>query len=214
MISQFSCAYRILKGVSFPFSWTAVVIILTVLFCRPPFVFRLSSFDTARHELAFLSQSLSLSLSLSRPQGFSSVPLKADATDEEQSSDDEAPEEVSAAAATTLAGLRRKAELQARQAAVAPKRKRARTSSSKGTGSSKNASLEDRGAEDGEGGASNDGLELPSDLLLRVKSGGLQRMEADVLEAEEVDKQAAAAAEVAEGGRRRRRVKAEDVPRR
>ncbi|CAM9148154.1 unnamed protein product [Ectocarpus fasciculatus] len=132
----------------------------------------------------------------------------ADATDEEQSSDDEAPEEVSAAAATALAGRRRKAEHQARQAAAAPKRKRARTSSSSkaadddGGGSKKAASGDVEPA---------DGLELPSDLLLRVKSGGLQRMEADVLEAEE--QAAAAAAATALGGRRKARAKAGDTSR-
>ncbi|CAN0393013.1 unnamed protein product, partial [Pylaiella littoralis] len=98
--------------------------------------------------------------------GFSKS-LNTDATDEEQSSDDEAPEEVSAAAATALAGLRRKAEHQARQAAAVPKRKRARTSLSKGAGSGKNVSLEDGGSGDDEGGSGDDGLELPSDLLLR-----------------------------------------------
>ena len=142
----------------------------------------------------------------------------ADATDEEQSSDDEAPEEVSTAAATALAGRRRKAELQARQASATPKRKRARTSpssSAKGAGGS--AASEGGEAEDGGAGAGDgddDGLELPSDLLLRVKSGGLQRMEADVLEAKEMEEQAAAAAAAALGGRRGRRVKAGDVPRR
>lgn len=118
---------------------------------------------------------------------------------------------MSAAAATALAGLRRKAEHQARQAAAVPKRKRARTSLSKGAGSGKNASLEDGGSEDDEGGSDDDGLELPSDLLLRVKSGGLQRMEADVLEAKEADERAG---EGAEGGRRPARVKAGDFPRR
>lgn len=138
--------------------------------------------------------------------------LKKDATDEEQSSDDEAPEEVSAAAATALAGLRRKAEHQARQAAAVPKRKRARTLPSKGTGSSNSASLEDGSAGGGEGGAGDDGLELPSELLLQVKSGGLQRMEADVLEAKEMDEQATA--EVVKGGGARAKNKPGEVARR
>eukprot|EP00752_Nemacystus_decipiens_P015681 g13995.t1 len=142
------------------------------------------------------------------------------ATDEEQSSDDEAPEEVSTAAATALAGRRRKAELQARQAAAAPKRKRARTSSSaKGAARStgESAAPEAGGVEGGGVGADDDdggggGLELPSDLLLRVKSGGLRRMEADVSEAKEMEEQAAAA--VAASGRRTGGiVKAGDVPR-
>lgn len=131
----------------------------------------------------------------------------ADATDEEQSSDDEAPEEVSAAAATALAGSRRKAEHQARQAAAAPKRKRARTSSSSKAADDGGG---DKKASSGDGEQA-DGLELPSDLLLRVKSGGLQRMEADVLEAEE---QAAAAAATALGGRRKAKAKAGDASRR
>ncbi|CAN0269613.1 unnamed protein product [Ectocarpus sp. 4 AP-2014] len=135
--------------------------------------------------------------------------IAADATDEEQSSDDEAPEEVSAAAATALAGRRRKAEHQARQAAAAPKRKRARTSSS-------SKAVDDGGggkkASSGEGEPA-DGLELPSDLLLRVKSGGLQRLEADVLEAEEQAAAAAAAAATAPGGRRKARAKAGDASR-
>eukprot|EP00903_Cladosiphon_okamuranus_P011281 g10637.t2 len=145
----------------------------------------------------------------------------ANATDEEQSSDDEAPEEVSAATAIALAGRRRKAEHQARQAAPAPKRKRARASSSssssssaKGaggrTGSGSVAAGEDGGAAVGGDG---DGLELPSDLLLRVKSGGLQRIEADILEAKEMEEQAAAEAAAASGGKRGGRVKAGDVPR-
>ncbi|CAM9734154.1 unnamed protein product [Ectocarpus sp. 12 AP-2014] len=132
----------------------------------------------------------------------------ADATDEEQSSDDEAPEEVSAAAATALAGRRRKAEHQARQAAAAPKRKRARTSSSSKTVDDGGG---DKKASSGEGEPA-DGLELPSDLLLRVKSGGLQRLEADVLEAEE-QAAAAAAAAAAPGGRRKARAKAGDASR-
>ncbi len=129
---------------------------------------------------------------------------EADATDEEQSSDDEAPEEVSAAAATALAGRRRKAEHQARQAAgPAPKRKRARTSSS-----AKSAAAADAGGE----GHIDDGLELPSDLLLKVKSGGQQRMEADDLEAREMEEEAAMEAALA--GKRGARVKAAGVPRR
>ncbi|CBJ28746.1 expressed unknown protein [Ectocarpus siliculosus] len=132
----------------------------------------------------------------------------ADATDEEQSSDDEAPEEVSAAAATALAGRRRKAEHQARQATAAPKRKRARTSSSSKAADDGGG---DKKPSSGEGEPA-DGLELPSDLLLRVKSGGLQRMEADVLEAEE-QAAAAAAAATGQGGRRKARAKAGDASR-
>lgn len=148
-----------------------------------------------------------------RAIGCSPLPLFAaqitDATDEEKSSDDEAPEEVSAAAATALAGRRRKAEQQARQAAGAPKRKRSRASSKADSSGGK-----DDAAEEGGTGAGHEGLELPSDLLLRVKSGGLQRMEADVLEAKESEEQAAAvAASSASGARRGSRIKAEDIPR-
>lgn len=112
-----------------------------------------------------------------------------DATDEEQSSDDEAPEEVSAAAATALAGSRRKAEHLARQAA--PKRKRARTSSSKGGKNAPNGEADGSGGGGGVevGSGHNAGeLGLPSELLLKVKSGGLQRIEADVLAAKELEK--------------------------
>ena len=141
--------------------------------------------------------------------------FSADATDEEQSSDDEAPEEVSAAAATALAGRRRKAEQQARQAAGAPKRKRARSSSKGG----KSASDVDANAVAGrEGGGSGliggVELELPSDLLLKVKSGGLQRMEADVLAAREMKEQAEAASATALSAGRRVSKKAGDLPRR
>ena len=143
--------------------------------------------------------------------------FSADTTDEEQSSDDEAPEEVSAAAATALAGRRRKAEQQARQAAPAPKRnKRARSSSSKG---GKNASTSADVAAVAEGGG--EGLvggggeiELPSDLLLKVKSGGLQRMEADVLAAREMKKQAEAASATALSAGRKVKKRAGDLPRR
>lgn len=138
---------------------------------------------------------------------------EADATDEEQSSDDEAPEEVSAAAATALAGRRRKAEHQARQAAgPAPKRKRARTSSSSAKGATGISSSAAAAADaEGEGDIAN-GLELPSDLLLKVKSGGQQRMEADDLEAREMEEEAALEAALA--GKRGARMKAGDVPRR
>lgn len=137
---------------------------------------------------------------------------QSDATDEEQSSDDEAPEEVSAAAATALAGRRRKAEQQARQAA--PKRKRARTT--KG-GGNKNASGSTGGGEgDGADGDSNDAdeLELPPDLLLKVKSGGLQRMEADVLAAREAEDAARKDALAKDGNETRGRVRAGDIARR
>lgn len=61
-------------------------------------------------------------------------------------------------------------------------------------------------------GSSGGGLELPSDLLLKVKFGGLQRMEA---EAREQDSQfAAAEAGVALANRAGRSTKVGDVTRR
>lgn len=121
---------------------------------------------------------------------------------------------MSAAAATALAGRRRKAEQQARQAAAAPKRKRARSSKV-----GKNASDADGDAVAGKGGGGSglvggDELELPSDLLLKVKSGGLQRMEADVLAAKEMKEQADAASATALSAGRRVRKRAGDLPRR
>lgn len=125
------------------------------------------------------------------------VTAKTDATDEEQSSDDEAPEEVSAAAATALAGRRRKAEQQARQAA--PKRKRARASK----GISKNAADVGGGEEVAiPATSSSSELELPSDLLLKVKSGGLQRMKADASAARELEEEKEAASATALSGTR------------
>lgn len=152
---------------------------------------------TRHHKLSPLSHH-------SRITGSFSLVL-SDATDEEQSSDDEAPEEVSTAAATALAGHRRKAEQQARQAAPGKKRKRARSSKArKGADGGGDGDAEDDG---GEGG-----LELPSDLLMKVKSGGLQRIEADVLAARrdaDDDASAEAAALVV-----KRAPRAADIPRR
>lgn len=129
----------------------------------------------------------------------------ADATDEEQTSDDEAPEEVSTAAATALAGRRRKAELDARKAV--PKRKRARAST-KGNKAGQGAGDLDLGDHDG-----STGLELPSDLLLKVKSGGLRRMEAERRELQGANEVAQAEAALKVAGKARRAPKVQDVPR-
>lgn len=58
------------------------------------------------------------------------------------------------------------------------------------------------------------GLELPSDLLLEVKSGGLQRMEAEARELHEADEIAEAEAALDLAGRARRAPKVQDLPRR
>lgn len=58
------------------------------------------------------------------------------------------------------------------------------------------------------------GLELPSDLLLKVKSGGLRRMEAERRELQGANEVAQAEAALKVAGKARRAPKVQDVPRR
>lgn len=72
-----------------------------------------------------------------------------------------------------------------------------------------------KGADDLEAGVDgSSGLELPSELLMKVKSGGLQRMEEDARQLQEAEELAKAEDALEEATRARRAPKVGDIPRR